>query len=216
MIITYLGKSLVKIQSGETVIALNPGAESDAKRPKFGADIALVSLHDPSYADTNQVTFGNKIPMVIDGPGEYEIGGMYIKGFQTDTVESQSKKGKTDKINTAYSIIIEDVRLAHLGAHGKDSFDAGTLDELRDTDILFLPIGGDMVLDYKAAYKVVTMLEPKIIIPVHYESKDGASSPLPRFLKEYGAEQSEPVQKLVVKKKDMEGREGDVIVLAQV
>ena len=87
-------------------------------------------------------------------------------------------------------------------------------------DILFVPIGGDGVLDAALAHKVAVQFEPKIIIPSHYaapsgEEKDsvGNANSLKIFLKEAGEENLKPVDKLTIKRKDLEGKEGDVIVL---
>jgi len=76
-------------------------------------------------------------------------------------------------------------------------------------DILFVPIGGKDVLDAKAAAKFASSLEPKMIIPMDY---DPAS--LKAFLKETGEEKAEVVEKLTLKSKDLDGKEGTVIVLS--
>jgi L-ascorbate metabolism protein UlaG (beta-lactamase superfamily) len=77
-------------------------------------------------------------------------------------------------------------------------------------DLLFVPIAGDGVLSPADAYKLAVQFEPKLIIPIgHDTSKDA----LKMFLKEAG-EDTKPVEKLTIKKKDIEGKEGEVVVLS--
>jgi L-ascorbate metabolism protein UlaG (beta-lactamase superfamily) len=78
-------------------------------------------------------------------------------------------------------------------------------------DVLFVPISGDGVLDPAKAYKLAVSIGPKIIIPVNYGSS-GDKDALKKFLKEAG-ENPKPEPKLTLKKKDLEGKEADVVVL---
>ncbi len=80
-------------------------------------------------------------------------------------------------------------------------------------DILFVPIGGDGVLDAATAYKLAISIEPKLIIPIHYGDV-GSKDALKIFLKEAG-ENPTPVPKLTLKKKDLEGKEAEIVVLVQ-
>ena len=112
MIITYLGKSLVKVQYGDLVLAFNPyGGAGGKKAPKFGADIALVSARDEDFNNTEGVTFGTKAPFIVNGPGEYEVGGVYIKGVSTEEDGAVPKKDVI--LNTAYAVLLEDLTLFH-------------------------------------------------------------------------------------------------------
>ncbi len=82
MVITYYGGDCFKVQFGDTVVAVNPiGKDSSLKAVRFGADIALVGAHDPDYNGIEQVRSAVKEPFVIDGPGEYEIKGVVVKGY---------------------------------------------------------------------------------------------------------------------------------------
>ena len=60
----------------------------------------------------------------------------------------------------------------------------------------------------KVAAKLASTLEPKLVIPMDYDSNS-----LKVFLKEMGDEKAEVVDKLTLKRKDLDGKEGDVIVL---
>ena len=89
-----------------------------------------------------------------------------------------------------------------------------TKEAIDGVDILFVPIGGEGVLSSTDAYKLAVNLEPKIIIPMHY-GDIGDKNALKTFFKEGGEETVAPIDKLTVKKKDLEGKEGDIVVLSQ-
>jgi len=210
MIISYHGMEALKIQFGDTVIAYNPvSKDSKFKAGKFGADIVLISANHPDFNGAEQASRGDKEPFVIDGPGEYEIGGIVIQGFI-----SKTEHGGSQKINTIYRMTLENMNLCFLGAlSSADSVTAETKQALDDIDILFVPIGGDGVLDSSDAYKLSVKLEPKIIIPIHF-GEGVNNTALKDFLKEGGEEGLKPIDKLTVKRKDLEGKEGDIVVLS--
>ena len=99
------------------------------------------------------------------------------------------------------------MNLCFLGALTKE-VPAETMESIDDVDILFVPIGGNGVLSPAEAAKVAVKIGPKLVIPMHYDSAS-----LKAFLKESGEESVKPVDKLTLKKKDLDGKEGDVVVL---
>jgi hypothetical protein len=188
MIITYQGLESFKITQGDLSLSINP-------KNKSSADITLVS--------GNQFSAESK-GFVISGPGEYEVKGVGIKGFLSETAYG----GKS--INTVYQISFEGLRLAFLGALSNPTLSSEAFESLEEIDILFVPIGGEGTLDPASAYKLAVSLEPSLIIPMHY-----TPATLKQFLKEGGEEGIAPIDKLVVKKKDLEGKEGDIVVLKE-
>lgn len=203
MIITYQGCEFFKVQFGDTVLAFNPiSKDSKFKPTRFGADIALVTTNHPDFDGIDQVTHGETKPFAVTGPGEYEIKGVFIKGFL-----SKSKYGGEEHINTIYMVSLEGMNLCFLGALSSADLKNETKEALGEIDILFTPIGGNELLSPADAYKFAVSLEPKLIIPMHYD--DAA---LKVFLKE-GGEKVEAIDKLTLKKKDLEGKEGDIVVL---
>lgn len=208
MIITYQGIEFIKIQQGDTVLAFNPvSKDSKFKTPRFGADIALISLNHPDMNGSDVVGIGDKQPFVIKGPGEYEVKDLFIKGFET-----KSTYGDADKFNTIYSVTIDGINVCYLGAIGENNVSAEARTAMGDADVLFVPIGGEGVLNASDAYKLAVKLEPKIIIPIHY-GEVGSKDALKTFLKEGEAQDVKPIDKLTLKKKDLDGKEGDIIVL---
>jgi hypothetical protein len=209
MIITYQGVEFFKVQFGDVTIALNPvSKESKFKTAKFGSDIAIISADDDDFNGADVVSFAEKAPFVISGPGEYEIKGITIKGFA-----SKTKYGGEEKINTVYSINLEGMNLCFLGAIGENELPKEIVEGIGDVDILFIPIGGDGVLSAVQAEKISVEIEPKIIIPMHY-GEVGEKDALKKFLKECGDEGTKAIDKLTIKRKDLDAKEGEVVVLS--
>lgn len=208
MIISYLGVESFKIQFGNTLLALNPvSKDSKFKGTRFGTDITLVSINHPDCNGAENTAHGEKEPFVISGPGEYEVKEVFIKGFI-----SESNYGGKERINTIYSILLEGMTLCFLGAMSQKEISGEITEALDDIDILFVPIGGDGVLSATEGYKLAVKLEPKIIIPMHY-GEVGEKNALKTFLNEGGEEKHDPQDKLTVKKKDLEGKKGEIVVL---
>lgn len=209
MIINYLGGEFIKVQFGDTTLAFNPvSKDSQLKASKFGANIVLSSINHPDMNGVEQVTFGEKKPFVITGPGEYEIGGVFIKGLQ-----SYSNYGGEKLLNTIFTVTLEGMNICFLGALDQSELPKEADEAIDDVDILFVPIGGNGVLDAAKAYKLAVAIAPKIIIPIHYDSL-GTKDALKNFVKEAG-ENPAPVVKLTLKKKDLEGKEAEVVILEQ-
>ncbi len=208
MVITYHTVEFFKVQFGDTVLAFNPIAkESKYKGPNFGADIVLISLNHPDMNGADVVARGDKDPFVIQGPGEYEVQDVFIKGIATES-EYAGEKG----INTVYFVTLEGMRLCFLGALSSPELPQQVKEAVDEIDILFVPIGDAGVLNPMEAHKLGVQLEAKVIIPMHYGSV-GTKDALKNFLKEEGESEEKPVDKLTLKPKDVEGREGDILVV---
>jgi len=210
MIITYQGVQSFRIQFGDTIIAYNPvSKESKYPSSSFGSDIVLTSLNHPDFNGVDNASRGDKKPFVISGPGAYEINDIAVQGFSSKT----NYDGK-EQINTIYLVSLENMNLCLLGViQNSAELSPETKEALDGIDVLFVPIGGGEVLSPSDAYKLSVKLEPAIMIPMSFDStgKDGG---LKAFLKEGGEEGIKPQDKLTLKRKDLEGREGDIIVLS--
>jgi len=215
MQIIWHGQSCFQITAtrnkGEQVsILIDPFSEEIGLRvPKFEADILLVS-HD--HHDHNNVKAVSGNPFIIDGPGEYEIKNVFIEGISSWHDNSQ---GKERGENTIYTIEVEDLKLCHVSDFGQKELTKEQLEKIGQVDILMIPIGGIYTISDREALKVMSQLEPKIIIPMHYQipklkiKLDG----LDRFLKVVGIKSIEPQPKLTIKKKDVSLEEVKIIVL---
>ena len=209
MIITYLGVEFFKVQFGDTTIAFNPiSKDSKFKPTRFFADIALVSLNHPDMNGVENLSYNGKDPFVISGPGEYEVKDVFIKGFA-----SKSMYDGKERINTIYSVTLENMNICFLGALSDINLSSEVKEALGDVDILFVPIGANNVLDVAKAEKLSVEIEPKIIIPMHFGDV-GVKDALKKYLKEAGEDNVKPVDKLTIRRKDLEGKTGDVIVIS--
>ncbi len=212
MVITHHAGQCFKVTFGDFTLVFDPISKSGTLPPvRFGADIALVSRNHPDMNGTSEVSFGGKDPFVINGPGEYEKEGVTIQGFLTKS-EYALGKGQTEAVNTIYSVKLEGMTLVHLGAMSGTTLPANAKEAIDEIDVLFVPVGGDGVLDAAEASKLATMLEPKIIIPMHWSGM-GEPKALEAFLKEEGGE-AEKVDKLTLKKKDVADKDGAIIVIS--
>jgi hypothetical protein len=211
MIITYYGNQFFKIAQGDTVIAINPPSKEskngkDAAR--FGSVLALSTTNHPDYNGFDRVTHGDTIPFMVSGPGEYEHSGVVVQGKGTTTVIDGQE------YNTAvYSLVFEDTKLGFVGPIEKPLL-AAEMEILNNCDILFVPIGGEGVLTPALANKLAVAVEPKIIIPMDFGA-NRMKDALKMFLKEAGEDNVAPLEKLTIRRKEIESKEGEVIVLAE-
>ena len=208
MVITHHGNQFFKLQFGDIIVAINPiSKESKLAPSRFGADICLVSVNDPDFNGQDQIGIGDKQPFVINGPGEYETKNIFIKGLA-----SSSTYGGKERINTIYTLNLDNINVCFMGALDSKEISHETKEAIDEVDLLFVPIGGNGVLDPHAAYKLAVQFEPKIIIPVGIDSPQAEKDALKIFCKEGGVEQPKSIDKLTIKKKDLEGREGEIVV----
>jgi len=209
MIITYYGKQFFKIVQGDMSIAFNPVSRDSNTgiTTRFGSDLAFVTTNHPDYNGLEQLSYGDKIPFAITGPGDYEVKEIFIKGVMSDS-EIEKKK----YINTVYSLTVDNINLAFLGALSSDILPKEVTEVVNEPDILFIPVDGESgMLDMKGASKIAGVLNPKIIIPMDYDEKN-----LKLFLKEMGEENAQRIEKLTIKRKDLEDKEKEVVVLTPV
>lgn len=208
MIITYFGKQFFKITQGDMAIAFNPVSKSSKSgvSAHFGADIAFVTTNHPDYNGVEQLSHGDREPFVISGPGDYEVKEIFVKG-----VMSNANIGGKKYINTIYLLSVDNISIAFLGALADIDLSKEAREAIDGPDIVFVPAGGKDMLDIKQSAKLVSSLEPRLIIPMDFDSAS-----LKAFLKELGEEKAEVVDKLTLKRKDLEGKEGEVIVLSAI
>ena len=186
MVITYYGISCFKIQSGDTVLAIEPfGKESGLTIPRFEANAVISSDPHPNYPEDKVFN--------ISGPGEYEFKGIYTKGI-----------GVSPK-NTIYVISWEGMKIAHMGKFSEKELKSEVQEQIGTPDILFIPVGGGDVIDEEKAVKIINQIEPRIVIPMCYKKPDD-------FLKEIG-EKVAPEERLTIKKKDLPAAEDTKVVV---
>jgi L-ascorbate metabolism protein UlaG (beta-lactamase superfamily) len=127
---------------------------------------------------------------VITGPGEYEIGGVFITGVQTNGV---TRHTPGEPLNTLYTLDFGGLTVAHLGDLRRVPSQA-EIEALGNVHVALVPVGGGGGLSSAKAVEVISVLEPGIVIPMHYSLPGSALklSPLSKFLKEMGVASAEP------------------------
>ncbi|MCX6759209.1 MAG: MBL fold metallo-hydrolase [Candidatus Nealsonbacteria bacterium] len=215
MTIFWHGQSCFQIISSQgknnhVNIVIDPYSEDiGLKVPKLAADILLVSH---GHHDHNNVKAVGGNPFLVSGPGEYEIKEVFIQGIPAF---HDSSLGKERGTNTIYTIETEELKLCHLGDLGQKELTSEQIDKIGQVDILMIPIGGVYTISAKEAVKIMSQIEPNIIIPMHYQlpklklKLDG----LDKFLKTMGMKKLDSLPKLFIKKKDILPEEAKIIVL---
>lgn len=212
MHITWLGHSCFKLQdnttaSGVTLITDPYEGKIGLRAPSHEADILTIS-HD--HYDHNNRSAVRGTPYIIDTAGEYDIKGITVTGVESFHDEKQGKeRGK----NIIYRIEIDGVVVTHLGDLGTE-LDEKQLEAIAGTDILLIPVGGKYTLDAKKAVEVVSQVEPRIVIPMHYKVKDLNMDidGLEKFIKELGLEPRKE-SKFKMAKKDLPTEDMELWVL---
>jgi len=204
MQIQYFGLSSFKITTKEATIITDPfHKDSGLTPPRGAADVLILSEKDkPLYSAISGVS-GE--PFQIFDPGEYDVKGVTVTGIPLK---------QEGKYITVFLIESEDVRILNLTHIANFSLQEEELEELGEIDILILPVGGNTVLSASNASKVVNEIEPKIVIPSHYKMEGLIIDvdAVDKFKKEMG-DKSEPIEKLIIKKKDLTEEGTKVVVL---
>jgi len=199
MDITWLGHSCFRIKGSRTTVITDPySPDLGYTLGKPTARIVTVSHQHPGHGYVQGV--GGQ-PKVVKGPGEYEISGVLIIGIATfHDGESGKKRGK----NTVYLMEIDEISVCHLGDLGH-VLTGEQVEEIDNVDVLLLPVGGVSTINAPMAAEVVRQLEPKAVIPMHYQTPvlSRELEPVDRFLKEIGAKQVNPQPKLSLTKSNL-------------
>jgi L-ascorbate metabolism protein UlaG (beta-lactamase superfamily) len=205
MKIIWKGQSLFEIivsarQGEETKIIIDPFDENcGLKLPKLQADILLISHEKKDHFNPEGVS-GNYF--LIENPGEYEAKGVYIKGISAFHDSSLGKeRGKV----TIFKILAEEIKICHLSDLGQKELTEQQLEEIGEVDILLIPVGGNDTIGAKEASTVISQIEPKIVIPMHYQipKLKLKIDDLDKFLKIMGSKNPEKINKLSIKKKEL-------------
>jgi len=214
MDITWYGLSCFRIRERGVTIICDPYQKSiGLTLPKIKADI-VTSSHD--QAGHNNIARISGDPKAITGPGEYEVSNVFVTGAKT---YHRVKSDQPSEGNVVFFFELNGFTLGHLGDLGEVPKQR-EIDELNlgEVDVLMVPVGGVNTLDSTRAVEVIGMLEPRLIIPMHYQ-QDGLSQklfttlePVDKFLKELGVSTPEPIDMLKVTKSSLP-EETEVVLL---
>lgn len=191
MEITWYGNSCFRItERNFATVVTDPfdSAVAGYTPLKLKAEIVTVSSNDLSHNNISVVK-GN--PFVIEGPGEYERGGVFLTGIQTTPLKSENKELR----NTIYVLDYGFITVLHLGQTNMVPSQT-MIEELGNINIALVPVGSVGGLNASKAAEVISMLEPNIVIPMHYETPHSKLDldPLSKFLKEMGLTELETME----------------------
>lgn len=196
MEIAWYGLSCFRLtERGKATVVTDPFDHSQVgyQPLKLRADIVSVSHDAPGHSFTKAI---KGVTHTIEGPGEFEIGDVFITGVRTTT----GKRGKNGSGgNTLYVFDYEGVTVAHLGDLQRTLTQA-EVDALGTVNVALVPVGGGSSLSASQAAEVIGMLEPGIVIPMHYKTSETSLNlqPLSKFIKEMGLGTVKPEPSLKV------------------
>ncbi len=181
---------------------------------KLRSDIVTVSHDAPGHNNTDAVKGTSH---VIDGAGEFEIGGVFITGVQTDSTtgkkKAKAKDGEVPARNTIYVFDYDGITVAHLGDL-KEIPPQSEIELLGTINVALVPVGGGGGLNAAKAAEVISLIEPNLVIPMHYATPAAKVSldSLNKFIKEMGLSKAENQPSLKVTRSGLPS-ETHVVVL---
>jgi L-ascorbate metabolism protein UlaG (beta-lactamase superfamily) len=198
MEITWYGHSCFRLaERGMATVVCDPfDSQSVGYAPlKLKADIVTSSHDAPGHNFMNAV---KGYSHTITGPGEFEIGSVFITGVQMD---GQGKKAAEKPRNTLYVFDYMGITVAHLGDM-RSVPPQNEIDTLGTVHVVLVPVGGGTGLNAAKAAEVVSLLEPNIVIPMHYHTPAAKVEldRLDKFLKEMGLHDAETQPSLKITK----------------
>lgn len=209
------GKSSGGSPSADIVIDPFDEEKTGLKMPNFSADILLVTHQHFDHNNVKGVKPARpgETPFLIESPGEYEVKGVFVQGIPSFHDDSD---GKERGPNTIYVVEAEDMRICHLGDFGQKQLTDEQLEKIDTVDILMIPVGGEYTVSSIEAQKIISQIEPKIVIPMHYSlpKLKAKLDDVSKFLKIMGKTSVAPQEKLVIKQSALP-KEGamEVVVL---
>ncbi|MBN1370113.1 MAG: MBL fold metallo-hydrolase [Dehalococcoidaceae bacterium] len=209
MEINWLGKTCFRIKGKQTTIVTDPFLpEAAGSLSRTNADILCLSYQKPEEA--GEVKIGGE-PYIIQGPGEYEVGGVLVIGIPSFQDES---KGSIRGKNTIYALEIEELAICYLGKLGHMLTDE-QIEVIGNVDILLLPVGGNVTINATQAARLVRNIEPNIVIPMYYKTPAANEEldPVDKFLNEIGSQGLTAQAKLNISKNSLP--QGTQIVLLE-
>lgn len=209
--ITWYGHSCFRIvERGRITVVTDPYADNIGLPPlKLKADVVTISHDEPGH---NYYEAVKNEAHIIRGPGEYEIGNVFVTGVSMYDAESA-----TPRPNVAYHIVYDNLSVLHLGdlAHvPKQSL----IERLGEVNVLLVPVGGGMGLTAAAAAEVVALIEPHFIVPMHYEMPDLRIrlEPVDKFLKAMGVSKVQEADTLKITASDLPEQPQVVVLTPQI
>ncbi len=193
MHITWHGQYTVKIASKDAAVIIDPYAPS-VGLPAFRGKADVVALSNPADKTMSHTSGLQGEPIIINTPGEYSLRGMALHAIPWQTEEGQER--------SLLQWLVEGINVVHMGALTRElSQEELQVLERTGIDILIIPVGAGTALNTKMALSLVSKIEPRIVIPIHYKIPKVTETldPVDTFAKEMGVSPKGAEDKLTVR-----------------
>ena len=205
MQVLWLGRSTFELRTAVGMVVFDP--YPGAIRPGYVFDSnTVVAVSNPRLDRSGLGAFPESA-RILDGPGEYEVSGLGVRGVATPLEDADDSQ----LINTVYVIEAEGLNVCHLGSL-RTTLAAQALQMIGRVDVLMVSTAEDGLSPDLAA-AAVRQIEPTVILPMGYEGSNHPPA-VTRFLSELGTAAGEPVGRLVVTSSNL-GEEQRVVILSQ-
>ncbi len=201
MELTWYGHASFRLKDRNITVVTDPYDKTlglPLPRPK--ADIVTVSHPAPHH---NYIAGVKGDFKVIDGPGEYEIGGVFITGVQMTPTKKKNAHSEFDP-NTVFVFYMDEIAICHLGDLGAVPSQS-QVEDMGSIEVLLVPVGGQNALNAAQAAEVISLIEPQVVVPMHYHLPDLTVKldPVEKFLKEMGLAKADKVDSLKLTKSNL-------------
>ncbi|MBI2917462.1 MAG: MBL fold metallo-hydrolase [Chloroflexi bacterium] len=191
MELTWLGHSCFRLRSQRATVLLDPFNPSLGYPlpPDLSGQVVTITHDHPGH--NNAAAVGGS-PRVVRQPGEYQVSGMLLLAIASYHDDSNGEKlGK----NTIFCLEADGLWVCHLGDLGHLP-SPDLVSQMAPVHVLLVPVGGTTTLSPSQAVEAITRLEPRVVVPMHYQTPAARPdlAPVERFLKEMGIAEAPAAQ----------------------
>lgn len=210
MELTWYGHACFRLKDRNITVVTDPYDKTlGLPLPRLKADIVTISHPVPHHDYVANVKGEFK---VIDGPGEYEIGGIFITGVQMTSSKKKNSSGESTS-NTVFVFYVDEIAICHLGDLSYVPSQS-QVEDMGSIEVLLAPVGGQNTLNAAQAAEVISLIEPQVVVPMHYHLPELTVKldPVEKFLKEMGIAKADKMDTLKLTKSNLP-EETQVILL---
>ncbi len=202
-----------KGSQGDVTVVVDPYQNATGLRFPRTLESGLV-LSSHNEADANNVEAVQGSPFIVKTPGEYEVKGVFVYAIPAP-LKPEKEGGKVTE-NYIFRIAVEDITIAHLGALNRELTD-DELKELKDVDILMIPVGGGRVMLPKTAVKAISQIDPRVVMPMSHAIPNLKEkfAKVDGFCKEIGVCRREDIAKYKITRSSLPEEETVIVVLSR-
>jgi L-ascorbate metabolism protein UlaG (beta-lactamase superfamily) len=182
MDMSWYGHACFRLSERGVVIVTDPPSDDlGYARPRIRADVVTISHDHPGHNNRTGFRGG---PRFFDGPGEYEVKGVFITGIATS---HDNRDGSVRGPNVVFLFDFDGLTVCHLGDLGHVPTQS-QVEALSDVDVLLIPVGGVHTIDAPKAAEVISLIEPRLVVPMHYKTpaEQARLQTVDKFVKEMG------------------------------